>query len=240
MIELDDVHLTLTSPAGPVRILRGIDFVVEPRTTVSIVGPSGSGKSSLLSIIGGIERATSGRVVVCGCDLGALDEDGLALFRRRHVGILFQAFHLVPSMTAIENVALPMELARRPDAMARAAALLEEVGLADRLEHYPAQLSGGEQQRVALARALANEPDLLLADEPTGNLDAATAREVVDLLFGVRARHGTTLVLVTHDPRLAARCARRVVMEEGRLVEAVITDITEVPSAPTDHATAEA
>lgn len=240
MIELDDVHLTLTSPAGPVRILRGIDFVVEPRTTVSIVGPSGSGKSSLLSIIGGIERATSGRVVVCGCDLGALDEDGLALFRRRHVGILFQAFHLVPSMTAIENVALPMELARRPDAMARAAALLEEVGLAHRLEHYPAQLSGGEQQRVALARALANEPDLLLADEPTGNLDAATAREVVDLLFGVRARHGTTLVLVTHDPRLAARCARRVVMEEGRLVEAVITDITEVPSAPTDHATAEA
>lgn len=237
MIELDDVHLTLTSPAGPVRILRGIDFVVEPRTTVSIVGPSGSGKSSLLSIIGGIERATSGRVVVCGCDLGALDEDGLALFRRRHVGILFQAFHLVPSMTAIENVALPMELARRPDAMARAAALLEEVGLAHRLEHYPAQLSGGEQQRVALARALANEPDLLLADEPTGNLDAATAREVVDLLFGVRARHGTTLVLVTHDPRLAARCARRVVMEEGRLVEAVIT---EVPSAPTDHATAEA
>ncbi|BCX16860.1 MAG: ABC transporter [Geminicoccaceae bacterium] len=237
MIELDDVHLTLTSPAGPVTILRGIDFVVEPRTTVSIVGPSGSGKSSLLSIIGGIERATSGRVVVCGCDLGALDEDGLALFRRRHVGILFQAFHLVPSMTAIENVALPMELARRPDAMARAAALLEEVGLAHRLEHYPAQLSGGEQQRVALARALANEPDLLLADEPTGNLDAATAREVVDLLFGVRARHGTTLVLVTHDPRLAARCARRVVMEEGRLVEAVIT---EVPSAPTDHATAEA
>jgi putative ABC transport system ATP-binding protein len=205
MIELDEVHLALTSPAGSVAILRGIHLVVEPRTTVAIVGPSGSGKSSLLSMIGGIERPTSGRVIVCGCDLGTLDEDGLALFRRRHAGILFQGFHLVPSMTAIENLALPMELARRPDATARAAALLEEVGLAHRLKHYPGQLSGGEQQRVALARALANEPDLLLADEPTGNLDAVTAREVADLLFGVRERHGTTLLFVTHDPRLAAR-----------------------------------
>ncbi|MCX8102333.1 MAG: ABC transporter ATP-binding protein [Geminicoccaceae bacterium] len=220
MIDLDGVHLTLDSPAGPVAILRGIDLEVEAGTTVSVVGPSGSGKSSLLAIIGGIERASSGRVVVCGQDLAALDEDGLALFRRRHVGILFQAFHLVPSMTALENVALPMELARRPGAMARAAELLEEVGLAHRMEHYPAQLSGGEQQRVALARALANAPDLLLADEPTGNLDAATGREIVDLLFGVRAQHGTTLVLVTHDARLAARCDRRLVMEAGRLGEA--------------------
>lgn len=220
MIDLDDVHLTLSSPAGPVTILRGIDLEVEAGTTVSVVGPSGSGKSSLLAIIGGIERATSGRVVVCGRDLGALDEDELALFRRRHVGILFQAFHLVPSMTAIENVALPMELARRPGAMARAAELLEEVGLAHRLEHYPAQLSGGEQQRVALARALANAPDLLLADEPTGNLDAETGREIVELLFGVQEQHGTTLLLVTHDARLAARCARRLVMDAGRLGEA--------------------
>lgn len=220
MIDLDDVHLTLDSPAGPVAILRGIDLEVEAGATVSVVGPSGSGKSSLLAIIGGIERASRGRVIVCGQDLGALDEDGLALFRRRHVGILFQAFHLVPSMTALENVALPMELARRPGAMARAAELLEEVGLAHRMEHYPAQLSGGEQQRVALARALANGPDLLLADEPTGNLDAATGREIVDLLFGVQAQHGTTLFLVTHDQRLAARCGRRLVMEAGRLGEA--------------------
>jgi putative ABC transport system ATP-binding protein len=225
MIDLDDVHLTLESPVGPVSILRGIDLEVEAGTTVSVVGPSGSGKSSLLAILGGIERATSGRVVVCGQDLGTLDEDALALFRRRHVGILFQAFHLVPSMTAIENVALPMELARRPAAVARAAELLEEVGLSQRMEHYPAQLSGGEQQRVALARALANEPTLLLADEPTGNLDAATGRDIVDLVFGLQARHGTTLVLVTHDPRLAARCRRRVVMEAGRLAEATATAV---------------
>jgi putative ABC transport system ATP-binding protein len=225
MIDLDDVHLTLASPAGPVAILRGIDLEVEAGATVSVVGPSGSGKSSLLSIIGGIERATSGRVVVCGQDLGALDEDELALFRRRHVGILFQAFHLVPSMTALENVALPMELAGRPDAPARAGELLEQLGLAHRAKHYPAQLSGGEQQRVALARALANAPDVLLADEPTGNLDAATGREIVDLLFGVQARHGTTLLLVTHDARLAARCARRLAMESGRLSEASRTPV---------------
>lgn len=237
MIELDEVHLTLPSPAGPVAILRGINLVVEPRTTVAIVGPSGSGKSTLLSIIGGIERPTSGRVIVCGCDLGTLDEDGLALFRRRHVGIVFQGFHLAPSMTAIENVALPMELARRPDATARAAALLEEVGLAHRMDHYPAQLSGGEQQRVALARALANEPDLLLADEPTGNLDAVTGREIVDLVFDLQARHGTTLVLVTHDARLAARCRRRVVMEAGRLTEVIAAGVATV--AP-DRATAQA
>lgn len=229
MIDLNKVHLTLTSPAGPVSILCGINLEVQAGATVSVVGPSGSGKSSLLSIIGGIERVTSGRVRVCGQDLGALDEDGLALFRRRHVGILFQAFHLVPSMTAIENVALPIELAHRPGAMARAAELLDEVGLAHRFHHYPAQLSGGEQQRVALARALANAPDLLLADEPTGNLDAVTGREIVELLFSVQAQHGTTLLVVTHDARLAARCARRFVMDAGRLAETEPT----VAGAPT-------
>jgi putative ABC transport system ATP-binding protein len=237
MIDLDDVHLTLASPAGPVTILRGIALEVEAGTSLSVVGPSGSGKSSLLAIIGGIERATSGRVVVCGQDLGLLDEDALALFRRRHIGIIFQAFHLVQSMTAIENVALPMELARRSGAMARAGELLEEVGLSHRMDHYPAQLSGGEQQRVALARALANEPDLLLADEPTGNLDAATGREIVDLVFGLQARHGTTLMLVTHDARLAARCRRRVVMEAGRLAEVTAPGAATV--AP-DRATAQA
>lgn len=219
MIELTDVHLSLASPAGPVAILRGLDLRVCAGSTVSVVGPSGSGKSSLLAILGGIERATSGRVVVCGRDLSTLDEDGLALFRRDHVGILFQAFHLVPAMTALENVALPMELARRPGALARARELLAEVGLAHRLAHFPAQLSGGEQQRVALARALANEPELLLADEPTGNLDARTGHEIVDLVFSLQAERGTTLVLVTHDARLAARCARRLAMEGGRLRE---------------------
>ncbi|WP_448581847.1 ABC transporter ATP-binding protein [Thermaurantiacus sp.] len=218
MIDLDDVHLTLASPAGPVTILRGIDLEVEAGTSLSVVGPSGSGKSSLLAIIGGIERATSGRVVVCRQDLGLLDEDALALFRRRHIGIIFQAFHLVQGMTAIENVALPMELARRPGAMARAGELLEEVGLSHRTEHYPAQLSGGEQQRVALARALANEPDLLLTDEPTGNLDAATGEGIVNLLFRRLAETGATLVLITHDRELAGRCDRVVTMRDGRIV----------------------
>ncbi|MCS6879014.1 MAG: ABC transporter ATP-binding protein [Geminicoccaceae bacterium] len=225
MIDLEDVHLVLEGPNGPVPILRGIDLEVEAGTTASVVGPSGSGRSSLLAIIGGIERASRGRVVVCGEDLGRLDEDALARFRRRHVGFLFQAFHLVPAMTARENVALPMELAGRPRALARAAELLAEVGLAHRMDHFPAQLSGGEQQRVALARALANEPELLLADEPTGNLDAATGRAIVELLFAVRARHGATLVLVTHDARLAARCARRFVMDAGRLAETTAIDV---------------
>jgi putative ABC transport system ATP-binding protein len=235
MMELDEVHLTLTSPASPVAALRGIHLLVEPQMTVAIVGPSGSGKSSLLSIIGGIERPTSGRVIVCGCDLGTLDEDGLALFRSRHVGILFQGFHLVPSMTAIENVALPMELARRPDATAWAAALLEEVGLGQPLKRYPGQLSGGEQQRVALARALANEPDLLLADEPTGNLDAVTAREVVDLLFGGSrtARHDP----LTCDARSVARCALRAPSGNGRGPCGAEVN-GDAPRGPTDQATA--
>jgi putative ABC transport system ATP-binding protein len=217
MIRLSNVHLSLDSAAGPVQILRGVDLEVERGASVSVVGPSGSGKSSLLAIIGGIERPTSGGVRVAGVDLTKLDEDGLALFRRRHIGILFQAFHLIPTMTALENVALPCELAGRAGALEIARARLEEVGLGHRLQHYPGQLSGGEQQRTALARALSNEPDLLLADEPTGNLDAETGAEVLELLFATRQRHGTTLLLITHDRRLAECCDRTIRMSGGRL-----------------------
>ena len=219
MIELVDVHLTLPSNAGPVRILRGVDLRLAPGVSLSVVGPSGSGKSSLLSVIGGIERPSRGRVAVDGVDLGGLDEDGLALFRRDRVGILFQSFHLIPTMTALENVALPLELAGAGGAFAMAETLLREVGLAERTAHYPGQLSGGEQQRVALARALVNRPRLLLADEPTGNLDGDTGRAVVDLIFAACAARAMTLLLITHDPTLAARCERQVRMARGRLVE---------------------
>ena len=219
MIELRDVHLTLSSAAGPVIILRGIDLEVAAGSSVSVVGPSGSGKSSLMSLIGGIERPTAGSIQVDGIDLAGLDEDGLAEFRRDRLGILFQSFHLIPTMTAIENVALPMELAGDRDAFPAARSLLREVGLEQRIEHYPGQLSGGEQQRVALARALVNRPRLLLADEPTGNLDGDTGRAVVDLIFGACAARGMTLLLITHDPGLAARCGRRLHMDRGRLSE---------------------
>jgi putative ABC transport system ATP-binding protein len=228
MIEIEDVHLTLASAAGPVHILRGVDLDVPAGAAVSVVGPSGSGKSSLLAVIGGIERATSGRVAVDGVDLATLDEDGLAMFRRERVGILFQAFHLIPTLTAAENVALPLELRGAPDAPRRAADALAEVGLAERLRHYPSQLSGGEQQRVALARALINSPRLLLADEPTGNLDSATGRAVVDLMFRFQAERRTTLLLITHDQRLAARCGRQVAIEAGHL-----RDIGEEAPRPT-------
>lgn len=221
MIELCDVHLTLPSAAGAVMILRGIDLEVTAGTSLSVVGPSGSGKSSLMSIIGGIERPTAGSVRVDGVDLGTLDEDGLASFRGDRVGILFQSFHLIPTMTALENVALPLELAADRDAFPAAAALLREVGLEHRTTHYPGQLSGGEQQRVALARALVNRPRLLLADEPTGNLDGDTGRAVVDLIFAASAARGMTLLLITHDAGLAARCERHVVMEGGRLRDPV-------------------
>jgi putative ABC transport system ATP-binding protein len=217
MIRLRDVQLTLASSAGPVDILRGIDLDVAAGTSLSVVGPSGSGKSSLLAIIGGIERPTAGLVEVAGIDLASLDEDGLALFRRQRVGVLFQSFHLIPTMTALENVALPLELAGRRDAFARAKDGLAEVGLAGRLEHYPTQLSGGEQQRVALARALANEPELLLADEPTGNLDRSTGRQIAELIFAARERHGATLFLITHDPALASLCDETRRMGDGRL-----------------------
>ena len=219
MIELADVHLTLSSTAGPVAILRGIDLRVAAGTSASVVGPSGSGKSSLMSVIGGIERPTGGRVAVDGVELAALDEDGLAEFRRDRLGILFQSFHLIPTMTALENVALPMELAGDGDAFPAARSLLREVGLEPRASHYPGQLSGGEQQRVALARALVNRPRLLLADEPTGNLDEDTGRAVVDLLFGACVARGMTLLLITHDAELAARCERRLHMDRGRLGE---------------------
>lgn len=217
LIDLKGVTLNLASLAGEVNVLRGMDLRVEAGETVGIVGPSGSGKSTLLMVVAGLERATSGEVRVGGQDLSGLSEDGLARFRRAQVGIVFQAFHLVPTMTALENVAVPLELAGARDAFARAETELRGVGLGHRLDHYPGQLSGGEQQRVALARAFVARPGLLLADEPTGNLDQATGRAIVDLLFGMHARLGTTLVLVTHDSGLAARCGRRVRVEDGRI-----------------------
>ena len=218
-IQLDDVHLRLTSAAGEVNILRGIDLVVERGETVGVIGPSGSGKTSLLLVIAGLERPTSGAIRAAGSDIAALDEDGLALFRRDHVGIVFQDFPLVPTMTALENVALPLEFAAAVDAFGRARAQLEAVGLGPRLVHYPGQLSGGEQQRVALARAFVTEPTILLADEPTGNLDGETGDAVMEVLFDLHARRATTLILVTHQTRLADRCRRRLRLADGRIAE---------------------
>jgi putative ABC transport system ATP-binding protein len=219
MIELSRLELHLASAGGEVNILRGIDLRVEAGETVGIVGPSGSGKSTMMMIIGGLERPTGGCVRVAGRDLAGLDEDALALFRRDTVGIVFQSFHLVPTMSALENVAVPLEFAGRRDAFERARAGLEAVGLGHRLTHFPAQLSGGEQQRVAVARAFATEPDLLLADEPTGNLDGETGSQVMDVLFDLAARHGSTLMLITHDDRLAHRCGRIVRLLDGRIVD---------------------
>jgi putative ABC transport system ATP-binding protein len=218
MIRLRGVHLTLDSLAGPVHILRGIDLDVADGETVAIVGPSGSGKSTMMMVVAGLERPSSGKVEVAGADLGALDEDGLALFRRDRVGIVFQNFHLVPTMTAVENVAIPLEFAGRADAFAAARSGLEAVGLGHRLDHYPAQLSGGEQQRVALARATATGPRLILADEPTGNLDGDTGAQVMELLFSLREKLGTTLILITHDRALARRCGRTVRLADGHVV----------------------
>jgi len=219
MIALEAVELTLPSAAGPVHILRGLDLTIARGETVSIVGPSGSGKSSMMMIIAGLERSTVGDVTVGGTRFNGLDEDSLARFRRDSVGIVFQDFHLVPTMTALENVAIPLEFAGRDDAFDRAAACLDSVGLGHRLTHYPGQLSGGEQQRTALARAFAAGPDLLLADEPTGNLDGETGQQIIDLLFGLQAEHGTTLLLITHDTQLAARCARTVKLLDGLIVD---------------------
>jgi putative ABC transport system ATP-binding protein len=218
-VMLDDVHLTLGSAAGPVNILRGISLGVEAGETVSIVGPSGSGKSTLLMVLGGLERPSSGLVRVDGIDLGGLDEDALARLRRARIGIVFQSFHLLPTMTALENVAIPLELGGRRDAFAAAAEALATVGLGHRLNHYPGQLSGGEQQRVAIARAFIAGPKVLLADEPTGNLDGATGRLIVDCLFEQHARHRTTLLLITHDRAIAERCERQVRLMDGRIVE---------------------
>jgi putative ABC transport system ATP-binding protein len=219
-VSLRDVQLSLGRGAARVHILKGVSLDVAAGEAVGLVGPSGSGKSTLLMTLAGLERPDSGTVHVAGAELTRLDEDGLARFRGRHVGIVFQSFHLVPTMTALENAALPLELAGEAQAFARAEAELRAVGLGSRLSHYPAQLSGGEQQRVAIARALAPSPALLVADEPTGNLDEATGREIADLLFALRRDRGATLVLVTHDPALAARCDRTVRLRAGQIVPA--------------------
>lgn len=218
VLSLQGVGLTLQGNAGPVEILKDISLEVERGQSVGLIGPSGSGKSSLLMLMGGLERATGGSVRALGQDLTRLDEDALARFRRGNMGVVFQSFHLIPTMTALENVATPLELAGHRDAFDRAEAELQSVGLGKRMHHYPAQMSGGEQQRVALARAAAPRPAILLADEPTGNLDGANGQAIMDLLFGLRDRHGATMVLVTHAPELAARCDRVVTLQDGRVV----------------------
>ena len=217
VISMTDATLTLDGNAGKVEILRGISLSVAKGETLGLVGPSGSGKSSLLMVMGGLERATSGQILVLGQDMTSLNEDALARFRRDNMGVVFQSFHLIPTMTALENVATPLELAGKRDAFDRAAEELKAVGLSNRLDHYPSQMSGGEQQRVALARAAAPRPAVLLADEPTGNLDGATGEAIMEMLFGLRDRHGATLVLVTHAPELAARCDRVIQLIDGRL-----------------------
>jgi putative ABC transport system ATP-binding protein len=219
IIRLENVHLKLASAAGLVNILNGIDLAVAAGETVGLVGPSGSGKTSLMMLIAGLERPTAGRITVAGATFSGLDEDALARFRRDNVGIVFQAFHLVPTMTALENVAIPLELAGAADAFARAEASLQAVGLGARVGHYPGQLSGGEQQRTALARAFATTPRLLLADEPTGNLDGTTGATIIELLFALSAERGTTLLLITHDPAIAKRCGRILQLVDGRIVD---------------------
>ena len=220
-MSVSGLSLTVPSAAGPVNILSGIDLEIGAGEAVGIVGPSGSGKTSLLMLLAGLEQATAGRIDVAGQNLVGLSEDALAKFRRATVGIVFQSFHLIPAMTALENVAVPLELAGLPDADSRARAGLQAVGLGHRLTHLPGQLSGGEQQRVALARAFAARPRLLLADEPTGNLDGATGIAVMNLLFDMQATHGTTLLLITHDPALAARCDRTIRIVDGKIAELV-------------------
>ena len=235
LILLDDVHLRLESPAGVVNILRGIDLVVDRGETVSVVGPSGSGKTTMLMIIAGLERQSAGTVRIDGLDLGALDEDALALFRRRVLGIVFQDYHLIPTMTAVENVAIPCELAGLGDAFDRAHEGLKAVGLGHRPAHYPGQLSGGEQQRVALARAFAAGPKLLLADEPTGNLDGETGEAVIELMFSLSATAGTTLLLITHDAAVGSRCGREVKILDGRVIAdsaAVAPGMRKAPGEP--------
>ena len=218
VIDARDLRLTLGEGSGAVEILRGVDLAVPRGQTLALLGPSGSGKSSLMAVLSGLERASGGALTVAGQNFAALSEDALALARRGRIGIVLQAFHLLPTMTALENVATPMELAGISDAQERAAAELEAVGLGHRLTHYPAQLSGGEQQRVAIARAIAPRPDLIFADEPTGNLDAATGEAILDLLLARRAETGATLVTITHDASLAARCERVVTLADGRIV----------------------
>lgn len=217
VFSLNDAALSLDGNAGRVDILHGITMDVHKGESLGLIGPSGSGKSSLLMLMGGLERATGGSVMALGHDLTHMSEDALARFRRNHMGVVFQSFHLIPTMTALENVATPLELAGDADAFSKAEAELEVVGLAHRADHYPSQMSGGEQQRVALARASAPRPDILLADEPTGNLDGANGTAIIDLLFGLRDRYGATLVLVTHSQSLAARCDRVIRLTDGRI-----------------------
>ena len=217
VISARNLRLTLGDGPAAVEILRGIDLDVAPGETLALLGPSGSGKSSLMAVLTGLERATSGTLTVAGADFETLDEDALARARRGRIGIVLQAFHLLPTMTAQENVATPLELAGEKDAWERAAAELAAVGLGHRRDHYPTQLSGGEQQRVAIARAIAPRPPLVFADEPTGNLDAATGEAITDLLFERRAEAGATLVVITHDPALAERCGRVLTMADGRI-----------------------
>jgi putative ABC transport system ATP-binding protein len=219
-IQLAGVNLSLGQGAARVHILKDIALNIGSGEAIGLVGPSGSGKSTLLMVMAGLERADTGTVTVAGDDLGRLDEDALARFRGRNIGIVFQSFHLIPTMTALENVAVPLELAGAGDALERAEAELAGVGLGERLHHYPAQLSGGEQQRVAVARALAPNPAILVADEPTGNLDEDTGKQIIDLLFGGQEKRGATLVLVTHDAALAQRCGRVVRLRSGHIVSA--------------------
>jgi putative ABC transport system ATP-binding protein len=218
MIELRGVSKTVQSGGHPLTILHPLDYAIPSGRFLAIVGPSGSGKSTLLGLLAGLDAPTTGHIVIDGTDITALGEDGLARLRGEKIGFVFQFFHLVPSLTAIENILVPMEIAGRRDAVARAKQLIEEVGLTDRAHHYPSQLSGGEQQRIAIARALSNDPPIILADEPTGNLDSSTGRLIMDLLMAVRRRRETTLVLVTHDSELAALADERLVLRDGRPV----------------------
>ncbi|MHA7873930.1 ABC transporter ATP-binding protein [Roseivivax sp.] len=227
VLSLEDVTLSLNGNAGMVEILHDITLSVTKGETLGLIGPSGSGKSSLLMVMGGLERASAGRVSALGRDLTAMDEDALARFRRDHMGVVFQSFHLIPTMTALENVATPLELAGDRDAFDKARAELEAIGIGHRADHYPWQMSGGEQQRVALARAAAPRPEILLADEPTGNLDGVNGAAIMDMLFGLRDRHGATLVLVTHAPDLAARCDRVVTLNDGRLASEKMAEAAE-------------
>ena len=222
-ISAHDLKLTLGTGAAPVEVLRGIDLDIREGEVVALLGPSGSGKSSLMAVLSGLERASSGSLTVAGEDFTAMDEDALARARRGRIGIVLQAFHLLPTMTALENVATPMELAGASDIRARAQGELEAVGLGHRLDHYPAQLSGGEQQRVAIARAIAPRPRLIFADEPTGNLDVATGHEIIELLFARRQQAGATLLVITHDPELAERCGRIVTLADGRIASDTAT-----------------
>ena len=218
-IFLENLHLSLGEGASRVHVLKGMNLEIPRHTSTGIVGPSGSGKSTLLMVIAGLERADSGRVVINDTDITGLNEDKLAAFRGKNIGIVFQSFHLIPNMTAVENVAVPLELSGEKHALARAADELTAVGLGERLNHYPGQLSGGEQQRVALARALAPEPGVLIADEPTGNLDEETGTQIADLLFERQRTKGLTLVLVTHDQNLAKRCDRMIPVRSGQIEE---------------------